>query len=207
MPTGDAGQGNRPGWKGLPPEPELPSASQRVSAIVEAVERAAAGILDDAESEARRYVDESRRNSDRAATERVRAIAELTESLVERAESLKGQLETLVSALDNARSQLEEAVGGKGEAHLRPAPPAPEEQPPPAAEPGRLRPVRSDGVDGGDEQDPSVGQLSLSGARLLAIQMAVAGSTRSQIENRLEGELGVEDAARIVDAVLGAKEE
>ncbi len=221
MPTGGAGQGERPGGESLPPPPGLSSTSQRVTAIVEAVERAAAGILDDAETEARRYVDESRRNSDRAAAERIRAVAELTESLVDRAETLRGQLETLVSALDNARAQLEEAAGVGGEAHLQPAPPVREQPPPePAPEspaPSRLRSVQPDGdaAERGEdpstgkpeEEDPSTGKLSLSGARLLAIQMAVAGSSRSQIETRLKGELGVEDASRILDAVLGSEEE
>jgi hypothetical protein len=186
----------------------MSSASQRASEIVEAVERAAAGILDDAEAEARRYVDESRRQGDRAAAERIRAVAELTESLVDRAEALRGQLETLVSALDNARAQLEQAAGG-GEARPQPAPAAPADQPPeaqpPPPAPSRLRPVQADGIEE-PESNSTSDKLSLSGARLLAIQMAVAGSSRSQIETRLKSELGVEDASRILDAVLGAEE-
>jgi hypothetical protein len=41
------------------------------------------------------------------------------------------------------------------------------------------------------------------GARLLAAQMAVAGSSREEIETRLRDEFGIQDAAPILDGILG----
>lgn len=43
------------------------------------------------------------------------------------------------------------------------------------------------------------------GVRLLATQMAVAGSSRSEIEDRLRRELNVRDPETLVDEVLGSR--
>jgi hypothetical protein len=45
---------------------------------------------------------------------------------------------------------------------------------------------------------------STQGIRLLATQMAVAGSTRDEEEHRLESEFGISDADDILDDVMGA---
>jgi hypothetical protein len=42
-----------------------------------------------------------------------------------------------------------------------------------------------------------------AGARLLATQMAVAGSSRGEIETRLRDEFGVDDAGPMLDSILG----
>jgi hypothetical protein len=43
-----------------------------------------------------------------------------------------------------------------------------------------------------------------SAARLVAIEMAVGGSSRAEVERHLRGELGVEDPAPLLDDVFGA---
>ena len=50
-------------------------ATERIEVIVSAAERAAAGIIADAEAQARRYLDESRQQTDRALAERTRSLA------------------------------------------------------------------------------------------------------------------------------------
>jgi len=40
-------------------------------------------------------------------------------------------------------------------------------------------------------------------AKLLATQMAVAGSSRSEIESRLQSEYGISDAGQMLDSILG----
>jgi hypothetical protein len=66
----------------------------------------------------------------------------------------------------------------------------------------RLRPVEDVGL----EPDPSPHRPDSTGARLLATQMAVSGSSREEIEARLRSGFEVEDASEILDAILGPEE-
>ena len=50
---------------------------------------------------------------------------------------------------------------------------------------------------------PGQGPTASDGARLLAAQMAVAGSSREEIETRLRDEFGIQDAGPILDGILG----
>ena len=45
-----------------------------------------------------------------------------------------------------------------------------------------------------------------AGARLLATQMAVSGSSREEIEQRLRNGFEIEDTDAILDAILGPEE-
>ncbi len=47
---------------------------------------------------------------------------------------------------------------------------------------------------------------SASGARLLATQLAVSGSTREEIERQLRSRFEIEDTSEILDAILGPEE-
>lgn len=171
--------------------------SERVELVVGAAERAAAGIREDAREQARRYLEDSRARADRMTMERVRLMSELTDALVRQAASVKQRSDRLLAALDEAAAQLESAgprdastAGATGES-LRPerAPlPASGEEPPPPAPPSTAEPAAL---------------RRAEEARLLAVQMAVAGSGRAEIEARLRGELGVTDAGALLDEVVG----
>lgn len=52
------------------------SAAERLAAIVEAAERAAAKVIDDAEEQARHRIEEANARADRIVAERLRAIAD-----------------------------------------------------------------------------------------------------------------------------------
>jgi hypothetical protein len=57
------------------------------------------------------------------------------------------------------------------------------------------------------EAQPAPGQRSgSSGARLLATQMAVSGSSRQEIEQRLQSAFDIDDTSEILDAILGPEE-
>jgi hypothetical protein len=184
-----------------PPSPlrdSVSNATQRIHAIIDAAEKAAAGIIEDAEAQAQRYLEESRRRSERLAEERAREIAEVTDSLVERAESVKRQADELIAALGSARRQLEERAPDELASTPAPAGSSPAgTQRAPAPHLKSVEPVAAPGAAGAVPGEPT------AGARLLATQMAVAGSSRPEIENRLRSEFGIEDAGPMLDAILG----
>jgi hypothetical protein len=141
-------------------EPRSPAAdaAARIATIIEATETAAAGVIDDAEKQARRHVEEAKAQANRIAAEQLRALAD---------------------ELDP------------------PAAPAAPERPE-----RRLRPVEEVGP------EPSVPPRGTgsAGARLLATQMAVSGSSREEIETRLRSGFEIEDTSEILDAILGPEE-
>lgn len=107
--------------------------------------------------------------------EREQLVSELARTLVERADAIRKQSEQLTALLDRAAGALAE----DGET----APPAP----PVSESSGRVQPER---------------RIS-EGVRLLTTQMAVAGSSRTEIAERLRREFGVSDAHEVVARVLG----
>ena len=173
--------------------------AQRLEAIVEAAERAAEGVIDDAEIQARRYLAQARAEADRLAANRVVEVAELVDSLLGQASSLRREAERLQEALEEARARFD---GGEGPGEFeQPRPPEVIE------EPEEVRPPRLRAVIGDEERPPEVGARSNSaGARLLATQMAVSGSSREEIAHRLRSGFEIEDAGAILDAILGPEE-
>lgn len=198
-----------------PPDSLATGAAERVATIIDAVERAAAGVIDDAEAQAREYLDDARVRADRLGAERLRAVAEMTDTLVAQAEIVKRQSDALIDALDEAMQgvgRLSAEGDRSGPDELRAA------ADPAASEPGtdgespgeerrkHLQPVDASAGRGEDPepQERSAGSSARSaGTRLLVTQMSMSGSTRQEIESRLRNELGVEDAAPILDSILG----
>jgi hypothetical protein len=237
------GQPNQqPGDGGITPPPSAPlresvsSAGDRIQVIIEAAEKAAAGIIEDADAQARRYIDASRKRADVLADERVRVMSDLTETLIRQAELVKRQSDELLGALDSARGELASRVGQElpaADAQVpEPAAPLQEAAPAPAPRVPHLQPVESQPPDlqpVAEQPQPPPGAAQPSapagaapaqgpftapaaqppgvtpsdGARLLAAQMAVAGSSREEIEARLRGEFGIQDAGPILDGILG----
>lgn len=182
------------------PRPQASSAARRVEAIIEGAERAAERVIDEAEANARAYLAEAEAEADRTVEARLAALAELTDSLVAQAESIQRQAELLSTSLREAKQALEAegaepAVADPGE----PAPPprlAAVERP---VEP-ELSSVQAAPVEALDERRE---HGTPAGARLLATQMAVSGSSREEIAARLRTGFEIEDADAILDAILG----
>lgn len=165
---------------------EVDAVARRLEGIVTAAERAAREVIDEAEEAARRRIERADARAERLVAERLTALAELSETLRAQAEAIGRQGERLMAAL--------EAAGG-GAAGADGAPPAP--QPPRAttARRGHLSAV---------EPPESGGEPA--GARLLATQMAVSGSSREEIDRRLRNGFGIEDTDPILDAILGPED-
>jgi cell division septum initiation protein DivIVA len=171
--------------------------ADRLEAIVEAAERAAEGVIDDAEKQAHRYLAQARAEVDRQTEGRVEEVSELLDTLLGQAISLRREAERLQASLEAARAQL----GGE-EPPVR----APREE---LAEAPRLRAVDSGEAPAAEPRivepavEPEPRRADASGARLLATQMAVSGSSREEIAQRLRNGFEIEDTDAILDAILG----
>ena len=102
------------------PGPMAQNAAERLAVIIDAVERAATGVIDDAEAQAKRHLEQARARAERVADERIRAITELTEGLIAQAEEVKRQADELIAAFGVANAEL----------GVSPEPEAPEQTPP-----------------------------------------------------------------------------
>lgn len=170
--------------------------AERLEAIVEAAERAAEKVIDDAEAQARRYLAQARAEADRAAEGRLSELSDLIETLLGQALSLRQEAERLQATLEAAKARID-----PGEAPAAPAVPDPEQAP--ASQAPRLRAVGG-GAEIGLAAEAT--RVDAAGARLLATQMAVSGSSREEIEARLRKGFEIEDTKAILDAILGPED-
>lgn len=241
QPTQTGSEGKEPTGPVPPLRESVSSAGERIQVIIEAAEKAAAGIIEDADAQARRYIESSRERADVLADERVRAMSDLTDTLIRQADLVKRQSDELLAALESARGELATRIGqelstgaaasigspaGQGQPaqqsqapgvpHLQPVeserpdlqavepaaeqePRTPERPPAPSGEQGSTPPPPAQPV----TQPGAAGTSASDGARLLAAQMAVAGSSRQEIEARLHDEFGIDDAGPLLDGILG----
>jgi hypothetical protein len=130
------------------------------------------------------------------------ATAERLAAIVEAAEQAAAKV--IDDAEEQARQRLAEA-GERADRIVAERLRALADELDPAGVTGRtphLQPVESEpGV-----QPLHSGRAAGSGARLLATQMAVSGSSREEIEERLRTGFDIEDTSEILDAILGPEE-
>jgi cell division septum initiation protein DivIVA len=169
--------------------------AERLEAIVEAAERAAESVIDDAEAQARRYLTQARAEADRITDRRMEDLSHLIDALLGQAASLQREAERMQTVLEEAKFRVDpeqpEEVEGEAPRVVDPDPPR---------EAPRLRAVAQT-----EESAPAPEpvQADAAGARLLATQMAVSGSSREEIEQRLRNRFEIEDPTPILDAILG----
>jgi vacuolar-type H+-ATPase subunit H len=177
--------------------PLVPSAGEHIRAVVEAAERAAESIVDEAEAQAQRYLVGAQAEAERAAAERLASLSEQIEALLDQAEAIRDGAERLAAS-------LEEAGGGLDSG---PAEPAPRGSHLTAvvsvgSEDGELAPLDLEPAGDGDGSE----RAGDAGARLLATQMAVSGSSREEIRHRLRNGFEIADTGAILDAILGPED-
>lgn len=124
-----------------------PEISRRVGSILDAVEREATRLREEARVEAAGYLDNARRRADGLVAERQRRISELSDELVAKSEAVIARLddaapvrqgfENLVRALGDAAERLAREADGTGAEFEPPAFGAPH---PATADPGPLAP-------------------------------------------------------------------
>lgn len=175
------------GSVGGPPSRALAEeASAQVREIIEAAERTAAAIVEDARAEARRQLDEARAEANRAAARRAEESARLTDELIGRTEAVWRQSDELLRLLGETKQHFDETSQGT---------------PPPGQPPSYLREVT-----GQSHRADAPGGRHVEGARLLAAQMAVAGSSRAEIAATLRDKFAIEDPGPMLDAILGQED-
>lgn len=171
----------------------------RLEAIVEAAERAAESVIDDAEAQAHRYLAQARAEADRLVEGRASGLAELIDTLLGQASSLRQEAERLQVALEGAKTLVgpDEPIEMAGQ----------QEPPQELAQPEvpRLRAVAP--PEDSQQQEEETRRSDAAGARLLATQLAVSGSSREEIAQRLRNGFEIEDTDAILDAILGPEEQ
>ncbi|HWW66710.1 MAG TPA: hypothetical protein VNY83_01880 [Solirubrobacterales bacterium] len=136
-----------------------------------------------------------------SAAERIAVIIEATEKAA--ASVIDDAEEQASRYLDEARAEADRIVAERLRAVA-------DELDPPASgarQAPHLKPVESPQPD--EAPKSAAAQRSRNGsagARLLATQMAVSGSSREEIEARLRSGFEIEDAAGILDAILGPED-
>lgn len=182
------------------------STAARLAEIVAAAEKAAKQVIDEAEEEARSRIIDASEEADRIVADRLAGLAELTEEISAQADALRRQSETLQRALAEAKAELggSESLGDSAPMGRRAA----DRDSGPEPDPGTLKPTGPalTVVGSLDAEEPGAGSQengSPAGARLLATQMAVSGSSRNEIEERLRNGFAIKDTGAILDAILG----
>ncbi|MCW2979067.1 MAG: hypothetical protein JWO14_794 [Solirubrobacterales bacterium] len=191
----------------------------RLAEIVAAAEQAAKGVIDEAEAEARERLADASEEADRIVAERLDRLAGLTEQLDLQAEALKRGAEALRAALAEARAEFggTESFGGSRTMHDSAPPVEPEQERPAGPSLSIVGASEQEGAapfNGSRDLEPepepepepdfeTTANGTPAGARLLATQMAVSGSSREEIEQRLRSGFQIADATSILDAILG----
>ncbi len=129
--------------------------------------------------------------------------AERLAAIVEAAEQAAAKV--IDDAEEQARRQLSEAGARADRIVAERLRALADELDPPATRPHEphLRPVTAVPP---QPQAPAGPRSGSAGARLLATQMAVSGSSREEIAERLHGSFDIADAKEILDAILGPEE-
>lgn len=166
--------------------------AERLEAIVEAAERAAESVIDDAEAQARQYLAQARAEAERLEAGRSAGFAEVIDPLLDQVQTLRQDAERLQATLEEAKAKAE--GGGRLESVRQP-------EPEPRAP--RLRAVDSEEP---SSSEPEGKSSDPAGARLLATQLAVQGSSREEIDQRLRNGFEIEDTDAILDAILGPED-
>lgn len=169
--------------------------AERLEAIVEAAERAAESVIDEAEAQARQYLAQARAEAEQLKAGGTAGLGELVDSLLEQVLILRQDAEQLQATLEEAKART--GVGREPKL-VEPAEQGEERWAP------RLRAVASEEPPAPEE--PEGRRSDPAGARLLATQLAVQGSSREEIEQRLRSGFEIEDADAILDAILGPED-
>jgi ABC-type transporter Mla subunit MlaD len=180
-----------------PPERKSPAAAtaDRVRAVLEAAEQSAADLRAEAAEEI-----ESQLARAQAVAERLSGRADEIEKALGRvADSVRDELSALKADLEELRAVKE----GIGQAPAGPPAPPPEE-PPPAA-PAEAAPTEAAPAEAAPTEaapaDAAPAPAGLEGARVIALNMALNGSSREETARYLAENFQIDDPEPLLDEV------
>jgi vacuolar-type H+-ATPase subunit H len=195
--------------------------TDQLQTVIDAAERAATAIRQDAEEQARQHLADAQRKADRLTAERVRLIAQLTDDLLRHAGTVREQSEVMVDSLETAIRAVTKKLEEPPEAHIpQPAPASQpavatssegviEAMPQPAFESHHeaatlpSQPLAHPMPQPQPQPQPAVPMGFSQDALLQATRLAVSGADRETIAAMLRNDHGVADPTPIVDRVLG----
>jgi hypothetical protein len=158
------------------------SASRRVHAILEAAEASAVEIRREAQAEAEAIREQARVDAGRA--------SDSIETTLRRLEALHGELGALIASLRS----------GEGAPVAAPAPAPPVASPPPGAPAVVPKPVVPESA----VPESAATDDDGAGVRLIALNMALDGSSREQTAQFLAENFSLVDAERLLDEVYAS---
>jgi F0F1-type ATP synthase membrane subunit b/b' len=197
--------------------------ADRIAAILDAAEQAAASMRQEAEEVLERRRDEAERQADlliaeaereaervveRAQAEAEAMVAEQVAQARELARTLVVRATELLRRLEDAETVKESVEGLLGDLDdmtaRMPAPPVADE-PEPEPEPVEREPEANGGAPDAEAppRERQSGLEPIEEARLMALQMAMSGRTRAEVESDLRHGLHVEDPETVLDDVFG----
>jgi hypothetical protein len=167
------------------------AAGDRVRAIIEAAESSAAAIRAEAEAEAERIHAQ--------AEERATAVrSEVRGDVQALMGSIRGAIDRLRADLDRLEQRL-----GADDAEPAPSPAsAPAPPPPPADDSGVA--LAEDAAVEPHEPGGARGTEPDSGARLVALNMALDGAPRAEVDHHLRENLGLSNTGGLLDEVYAS---
>jgi hypothetical protein len=188
------------------------NAARRVDEIVDDAERVASGIIAEAEAEAEAYVEGRRAEVERAVEAWSADLRGVAEALGDQQSRLTKLTSSAVAELEQVAAELERIPPQLDRGGELPSGSPRGSRPGASAAPSRGSEAVELGSPADDRrgvaEDSPPSRSSSHGrekALLRAAQMAVAGSSREEIERALADELTIEDPAPIVDELLGPR--
>jgi vacuolar-type H+-ATPase subunit H len=192
---------------GKNPESSLAAAaSERVRAIVEAAEQASAEIRARAEEEANRTRSEAEERASRVRAEAEEGASRVRAEAEQHATGLRAQARTDVHALlDSIRSGMTRLSADLDQLDAKlTGTPAPTADPPASARTTRTA-AASAPAPSADTTAPA-GSDDEDGARLVALNMALNGKRRDEVEKHLSEHYELSDQASLLDEVFASVE-
>jgi DivIVA domain-containing protein len=187
------------------PEPSLADvAAKKVASIIEAAERNAKEI----EAEARKEADELLANAREQAKDQLERAQRSVASLIGQADDLRERISDMAQeVVGGERAKAETAP--EPEPVPEPAPPQPEVDPSPVTvpEPAPTREPEPEPPTIPEPQpdapvEPAANGADEQAARLVAMKMALDGSSREEIAKHLEANYELADTDELLDAVF-----
>jgi hypothetical protein len=160
------------------------------------------------EAELRTQVAEARQRLDAEVDARLRRLREVTDSLLERAQNVSEELEGLAAALRRAATDAADAANAplgaemNGEAEAAPTVVSPAAPQLDALEAELSTPATA-AVAAEEPPQAAAPAAPSDAARLVAVEMALAGSSRDDVDRHLRSAYNVADTDDLLDDVFG----